>query len=112
MSTIYMVELHDYDRNEVDGYLTDYDKAKACCDFNNKRSPSEYEESGFHWDVIEYHPDTTDYIVLLNKLEQMEKEGRQRELQREKQNLLHKTQEFQARINKIDSELSELKGSE
>ena len=108
MNTIYMVELHDYDRNEVDGYFTDYDKAKACCDFNNKRSPSEYEESGFHWDIIEYNPNTTDYTVLLNKLEKIEKDCRQRELQREKQNILCKTQEFQARLTKIDSELLEL----
>ena len=42
MSKIYMVEREDYDTHEIDGYFTDPDKAKACCEYYNKCYPSPY----------------------------------------------------------------------
>ena len=79
---IYMVELHDYDRDKAVGYFTEYKKAKSCCKYLNRAEPSEYD---FKWKVIDYNPDETDYDSLNKKLDEQKQLKHEEKLERIKQ---------------------------
>ena len=64
MNKIYMVELHDYDRNDSYGYFDSYNKAKECCDYLNKVRPSDYEDCDCRWEIETYVLDIIDYVAL------------------------------------------------
>lgn len=95
MDTIYMVELHDYDRDESWGYFTDRDKANTCCEYFNRKYPSDYigddDEDKFMWKVVEYGLDTTDYETKMENFKQTEIELKRYKLEREKRRYLKGT---------------------
>lgn len=72
MEKIYIVMLNDYDRNDIWGCFTDYDKAKGCCDYLNATCPSHYE--GFEWEMDEYGISNTDYSALLKEHEEQQRQ--------------------------------------
>ncbi len=108
MTKIYMIELHDFDRDEREGYFVDYTKAKACCEYNNAMYPSNYAEDGddeFQWKIIEYSLDETDYTSMLKELKLRRCAYRQWELEHKKQSLLSELEIIQAKLNEINIEL-------
>ena len=115
MSKIYMVERDDYDSHHIEGYFTDLDKAKAYCEYNNRLYPSPYYEGygdeEFMWQVVEYNLYTRDYKALLAELDRKEKMQRHNDLTNELSSFQKQMQELQTKINEINAELSEQKGS-
>ena len=109
MDTIYIVVLSDYDRHEIWGYFDDRDKANDCCEFLNRKYPSDYAEDDddeFWWQVEEYGLDTTDYKTEIENFDQEQKEIRQQKLERERENALRDLEAIQARLNTINAELT------
>lgn len=90
METIYLVELRDYDRDEVIGYFTDETDAKICCDYLNLVRPSSYVDIGCEWRIITFKKCEYDYATLLeaeklrletiNKAKEKEAEEKERAL--------------------------------
>lgn len=116
MDTIYMVVLSDYDRHEIWGYFDDRDKANECCEFLNKKYPSDYVENDdddeFKWQVEEYGLDTTDYATEIAKFDQQQKDIRQQKLEREKEDVLRALSSIQARLDALNTELTQQKGND
>lgn len=109
MDTIYIVVLSDYDRHEIWGYFDDRDKANDCCEFLNKRYPSDYADDNddeFKWQVEEYGLDTTDYKTEIENFDQQQKDIRQQKLEREREDILRALESVQARLDAINTELT------
>lgn len=94
---IYMVELHDYDRNESVGYFTDADQAQDCCRYQNIINPSEYSDDNYKWEVVEYDLNTIDYGTLIKEHEAWENRIINETLERIKQEELAKLEELKAK---------------
>ena len=80
---VYIVELHDYDRNSSIGYFTDYKKAECCCEYLNRIEHSEYEN--FDWYIQPYDLDEIDYESLNKELDEQERLEFESRLERERQ---------------------------
>ena len=93
---IYMVELHDYDRNEAVGYFTDRRKADACRDYLNSEDPSDYNDT-HEWHVVEYDLDETDYDALNKEIEDRERNEFETRMERIKQEELAKLEELKSK---------------
>ena len=110
MDTIYMVELHDYDGHDSWGYFEDRDKANICCEYLNRKYPSDYigddDEDEFMWKVVEYGLDTTDYETEIENLKQTEMELKRCKLEREREDILRALVSNQARLDAINEELT------
>ena len=94
---IYIVELHDYDRNESVGYFTDADQAQDCCRYQNIINPSEYSDDNYKWEVVEYDLNTIDYGTLIKEYEAWENRIINETLERNKQEELAKLEELKAK---------------
>jgi hypothetical protein len=79
---IYIVALHDYDRDDTVGYFTDIEKANECCEYLNKVETSYYADVGCKWRVVTYHPHKTNYNAWLKKLKREEAIKRQKEAEK------------------------------
>lgn len=67
MNKIYLVELHDYDCDEVVGYFTSEESAKICCDYLNAARPSNYEDCNKHWYITCYAENVINYSQLMKQ---------------------------------------------
>lgn len=110
MDTIYMVELHDYDGHDSWGYFEDRDKANICCEYLNRKYPSNYigdnDEDEFKWKVVEYGLDTTDYETEIENLIQANKDIERQRLEREREVILRDLGIIQSRLDAINEELT------
>jgi hypothetical protein len=92
---IYIVELHDYDRDSSVGYFTDNTKAEHCCDYLNRTDPSDYDN--FEWMVREYDLNETDYETMNKILDEKENLEIQNSLERIKQEELKELARLKAK---------------
>lgn len=93
---IYLVELHDYDRDDSVGYFTELKKAELCREYLNRVEHSEY---GFDWFVSEYNLDETDYESLNKELDKQERFELENRLEKEKQDAIAEIERLKAKYN-------------
>lgn len=93
---IYIVELHDYDRNDSVGYFTDRNKAEKCCIYLNMTDPSDYNDH-FEWTIAEFDLNEIDYESQIKEIEEQERIEFETRMERIKQEELAKLAELKAK---------------